>query len=99
MANQVIRDHTRRLLMAKNELKRIQYKAICEDRNMPQSIRYEYSVKLSKMPRNSSLTRIRKRCVVTGRSRAVYTKFRVSRIVFRELALKGALSGVYKASW
>lgn len=99
MSNQVIRDHTRRLLMAKNELKRTQYKAICEDRNIPQSIRYEYSVKLSKMPRNSSRTRIRNRCIVTGRSRAVYSKFRVSRIVFRELASKGALTGVYKASW
>jgi ribosomal protein S14 len=99
MSNQVIRDMTRRLLLAKFELKRVQYKALCQDRNMPNAVRYEYFLKLSKLPRNSSKTRIRNRCTITGRSRAVYKKFRVSRIVFRELATQGALCGIYKSSW
>jgi ribosomal protein S14 len=99
MSNQVTRDQTRRLLMAKFELKRIQYKAIFEDRNMPNAIRYEYFLKLAKLPRNSSKTRTRNRCVFTGRSRAVYKKFRISRIMFRELASQGALLGISKASW
>lgn len=99
MSNQVLRDHTRRLLMAKYELKRTQYKAICEDQTLPNTIRYDSCVKLSKLPRNSSKTRIRNRCTLTGRSRSVYKRFRISRIVFRELASQGALCGIYKSSW
>nr|YP_010736392.1 ribosomal protein S14 [Zygnema circumcarinatum]QKQ14721.1 ribosomal protein S14 [Zygnema circumcarinatum]WEL36365.1 ribosomal protein S14 [Zygnema circumcarinatum] len=99
MSNLVLRDHMRRLLMAKYELQRTQYKAICEDRNLPNTVRYEYRVKLSQLPRNSSKTRIRNRCTLTGRSRSVYKRFRISRIVFRELASQGAICGVYKSSW
>jgi ribosomal protein S14 len=99
MSNHVIRDMTRRLLLAKFELKRVQYKALCQDRNLPNAVRYDYFFKLSKLPRNSSKTRIRNRCTITGRSRAVYKQFRVSRIVFRELATQGALCGIYKSSW
>ena len=55
--------------------------------------------KLSTLPRNSSPVRLRTRCVVTGRPRGVYKKFGLSRIAFRELAHKGMLPGVRKASW
>nr|NP_943670.1 ribosomal protein S14 [Chara vulgaris]AAP92193.1 ribosomal protein S14 [Chara vulgaris]QXT44739.1 ribosomal protein S14 [Nitellopsis obtusa]WAK98773.1 ribosomal protein S14 [Chara vulgaris] len=99
MSNQVIRDQKRRLLVAKYELKRMQYKAICQDRALPNQIRYEYTLKLAKLPRNSSKTRVRNRCILTGRSRSVYKLFRVSRIVFRELASRGALYGINKSSW
>ena len=51
------------------------------------------------MPRDSSKIRIRNRCVVTGRPRAYYRKFGLSRITFREMALKGEIPGVTKASW
>jgi small subunit ribosomal protein S14 len=100
MANQAIRDQKRRLQLLKFELKRLQYKSLSQDRrSLPSDLRYEYSFKLSKLPRNSSKTRIRNRCIVTGRSRSVYKLFRVSRIVFRELASQGAIAGVKKASW
>lgn len=54
---------------------------------------------LSKLPRNSSATRLRRLCRLTGRSRAVYRKFQVSRLVFRDMALDGLIPGVKKASW
>nr|YP_008816040.1 ribosomal protein S14 [Closterium baillyanum]AGZ90258.1 ribosomal protein S14 [Closterium baillyanum] len=99
MSNQVIRDHKRRLQLAKYELKRLQYKAICQDRNLTADLLASATLKLSKLPRNSSKTRIRNRCIITGRPRSVYKLFRVSRIVFRELASQGALLGISKSSW
>uniref|UniRef100_A0A0E0LQR1 Succinate dehydrogenase [ubiquinone] iron-sulfur subunit, mitochondrial n=1 Tax=Oryza punctata TaxID=4537 RepID=A0A0E0LQR1_ORYPU len=91
-------DHKRRLLAAKYELKGKLYKAVCRDPDLPADMRDQFRYKLSKLPRNSSMTRLRNRCIFTGRSRAVYKKFRMSRIVFRSLANKGELLGVKKAS-
>ena len=54
---------------------------------------------LAKLPRDSSATRIRSMCALTGRSRAVYRKFKISRIKLRELALEGKIPGMRKASW
>ena len=54
---------------------------------------------LQKLPRNSSRIRLRNRCIITGRPRAYYRKFGVSRLVFREMALKGEIPGIQKASW
>jgi small subunit ribosomal protein S14 len=54
---------------------------------------------LASLPRNSSPVRLRNRCVVSGRSRAVYREFMLSRIAFRDMALAGELPGVHKASW
>jgi len=54
---------------------------------------------LQKLPRNSSATRLINRCSLTGRSRAYYRRFGISRIMLRELALLGQLPGVTKASW
>ena len=61
--------------------------------------RQMYRLKLEKLPKNSNRIRIRNRCNVTGRPRGVYRKFGLSRITFRELALKGLIPGVSKASW
>ena len=54
---------------------------------------------IAKLPRDSSKTRLRNRCKITGRPRGFLRDFEVSRIAFRELALKGELPGVTKASW
>ncbi|XP_057822940.2 uncharacterized protein LOC131035285 [Cryptomeria japonica] len=94
-----IQDHKRRLLAAKYEIKRVLYKAALRDPNLPRDLWVKFRTKLSKLPRNSSFTRTRNRCILTGRSRAVYRKFRMSRICFRELASKGEIMGVRKASW
>lgn len=56
-------------------------------------------VGLQKLPRNSSPTRVVNRCSVTGRSRAVYRKYGLTRHIFRQLALEGKLPGIKKASW
>ena len=58
-----------------------------------------YRSKLEKLPRNSSPHRVWNRCNLTGRPRAYYRKFGLSRIAFREMALKGEIPGVTKASW
>ncbi|GAB2293088.1 ribosomal protein S14, S11 [Dionaea muscipula] len=94
-----IPDHKRRLLAAKYEVRRKLYKALCSDPNLPSDVREKQRYKLSKLPRNSSFTRVRNRCIFSGRPRAVYKKFRMSRIVFRSLASQGLLMGVKKASW
>ncbi len=54
---------------------------------------------LARLPRDASPTRIRSLCALTGRSRAVYRKFKISRIKLRELALEGKIPGMRKASW
>lgn len=54
---------------------------------------------LQKLPRDSSATRLKNRCMFTGRARAYYRKFGVSRLVFREMALRGEIPGVKKSSW
>lgn len=99
MNNRMRRDEKRRLLAAKYELKRFQYKAISEDLHLPNSIRYNAFIKATQLPRNSSKTRIRNRCIITGRPRSILKQFQISRIVFRELASKGAIAGIVKSSW
>ena len=99
MKNKMNRDAARRLLAAKYELKRMHYRALLQDRNLPSSIRQKFVSFLSALPRNSSKTRIRNRCIITGRSRSIYSQFRMSRIVFREMASNGLIPGIYKSSW
>lgn len=59
----------------------------------------EAVIKLQKLPRNASPIRIRNRCAMTGRPRAVYRKFGIARTAFRDLALQGQIPGVVKSSW
>ncbi len=61
--------------------------------------RFAAQLKLAAMPRTSSATRIRNRCMITGRGRGVYRKFNISRIMLREMAAGGLIPGVRKASW
>lgn len=100
MSNQSIRDLKRRKQFAKFEMKRLQFKALsCDRRSLSSDLRYGYSMLLSKLPRNSSKTRIRNRCIITGRGRSISRLFRFSRIVFRELASQGEIPGIKKSSW
>jgi small subunit ribosomal protein S14 len=69
------------------------------DESLSDEERYEASVKLQKLPRNSSMTRYRNRCALTGRPRGFISDFKLSRIQFRELAHRGQIPGVTKASW
>ncbi len=69
------------------------------DREAPIEDRFEASLKLAQMPRNGSKVRIRLRCEITGRPRGNYRKFKLSRNMLRDMANKGQLPGVVKASW
>ena len=79
--------------------KRAVLKAMAVDNKLSPEERFGARLKLAKLPRNSSPTRIRNRCEITGRPRAVYRKFKLSRLALRQLASLGALPGVVKSSW
>jgi|SRR5882672_3286365 len=74
-------------------------KAIVQDKKLPVEERFAATLKLAELPRNSSATRIRNRCELTGRPRAYYRKHRLSRIALRELGSKGLIPGLVKSSW
>ena len=80
------------------EKKRVILKAILNDLDLPKNLRNAIYNRLLQLPRNSSITRINNRCVLSNRSKSVYKHFKMSRIVFRDLALNGQLVGVKKAS-
>jgi small subunit ribosomal protein S14 len=88
----------RRLVKAK-AAKRNALKAIANDENLSLEERFDARLKLAELPRNSSPTRIRNRCEVTGRPRAFYRKLRMSRIALRELGSRGQIPGLVKSSW
>lgn len=73
--------------------------AIIKDVSLPVSERFAAQIKLSKMPRDSSYIRVRNRCLVTGRPRGYYRKFKMSRIVLRQLGSIGQIPGLTKSSW
>ena len=79
--------------------KRETLKAIANDESLPLEERFEARLKLAELPRNSSKTRIRNRCEVTGRPRAFYRKLGMSRIALRELGNSGKVPGIVKSSW
>jgi small subunit ribosomal protein S14 len=86
--------------MAKNaQAKRAKLKAIIADKEKPMEERFAATLKLASLPRNSSPTRIRNRCELTGRPRSVYRKTKLSRIAMRELGSKGLIPGLVKSSW
>jgi small subunit ribosomal protein S14 len=95
-----IEKNNRRRKMAKRFAgKRARLKAVAYDKKLPLEERFEAQLKLAQLPRNSSATRIRNRCEVTGRSRAYYRKLKMSRIALRDLGSKGLIPGLVKSSW
>ncbi|GEQ99171.1 30S ribosomal protein S14 [Iodidimonas gelatinilytica] len=89
----------RKKLVKKYAAKRARLKAISEDRSLPEEERFMARLQLAELPRNSAPTRVRNRCEITGRPRAYYRKFQISRIALRDLASTGQLPGVVKSSW
>jgi small subunit ribosomal protein S14 len=95
-----IEKNNRRRRMAKKFAgKRSRLKAIVTNHSLTMEERFAAQLKLSLLPRNSAPARIRNRCELSGRPRAVYRKFRMSRMALRELANKGLIPGVVKSSW
>ena len=95
-----IEKNTRRAKLAKSAVaRRARLKAIAIDRTAPPEERFAAQLKLAELPRNSSETRVRHRCSLTGRPRGYYRKFKLSRIALRELASAGQIPGMVKSSW
>ena len=79
--------------------RRNRLKAIAVNEDLPMEERFAARLKLAELPRNSAKVRIRNRCEITGRPRAVYRKFKLSRIALRDLASTGQIPGMVKSSW
>ena len=86
-------------LIKQTQAKRAALKATANDENLPLEERFQARLKLAKLPRNSSPSRYRNRCELTGRPRAYYRKLRLSRIALRELGSAGLIPGLVKSSW
>ncbi len=95
----IAKNNRRRRMAEKGESKRAALRAIIIDESKTDEERDAAMIKLQKMPRDTSRIRVRNRCEVTGRPRAYYRDFKLSRISFRELAHRGMIPGVTKASW
>jgi small subunit ribosomal protein S14 len=94
-----LRDQKRRKVVKKFVAKRAELVAIINNQKLSSEDHYEARLKLQKLPRNSSPVRLRNRCALTGRPRGVYRKFGLSRGKLRDIAMRGEIPGVIKASW
>jgi small subunit ribosomal protein S14 len=95
----VEKNNRRKKMSANAAAKRARLKAIISDQAKPMEERFNATLKLAEMPRNSSPTRIRNRCELSGRPRSVYRINKLSRIALRELGSKGLVPGLVKSSW
>lgn len=95
----VRRDKKRRQCVADWHDERLLMKAVAKSKLLPLGVREDAKQALQKQPRDASITRVRMRCYLTGRPRAVLGQFRISRIKFRELAEAGRLAGITRSTW
>ncbi len=97
--SKIAKNRLRIKLVAKYAERRAELVKVLKDPNASFDEKYAAQRAIDKMPRDASATRIKNRCALTGRPRAYYRKFGLSRIALREEALRGNLPGVVKASW
>jgi small subunit ribosomal protein S14 len=95
----VLRQKKRVKIVAKFQARRAQLIEIMQDSRASDEAKDEARTKFQKLPRDASPVRLRNRCALTGRPRGVYRKFGLGRNKLRDLALKGEVPGVIKASW
>ena len=95
----VNKNNHRRKLVAQYAVKRKKLKELASDLSRQPEERFAARLKLAQLPRNSSATRVRNRCELTGRSRGYYRKLKVCRNMLRELASQGMIPGMVKSSW
>ncbi len=93
------RNDKRRKMTKLAEGRRKRLKALIANKQTTMEDRFAAAIKLAEMPRNSSKTRIRNRCEITGRPRSYYRKLKMSRIALREMANNGLIPGMVKSSW
>ncbi len=97
--SQIYRDLRRARLIERYAARRKELRDQLKDPAVPMEDKLDIQEKFAKLPRNSCPTRLTRRCRLSGRARAVYRKFGVSRIALRDLALRGQLPGMRKSSW
>ncbi|MFC3677574.1 30S ribosomal protein S14 [Ferrovibrio xuzhouensis] len=95
----VEKNKRREKLSAQYAAKRAKLKAAIKNKDASPEERFEAVLKLAELPRNSAKIRVRNRCEITGRPRAVYRKLKLSRNMLRELASMGQIPGMVKSSW
>jgi len=95
----VEREVKRARLVKQYAARRAALKEVIEDQSRPMEERFKATLKLAKLPRNSSATRLHNRCQLTGRPHAYYRKLKLSRIMLRDLASFGQIPGMVKSSW
>jgi small subunit ribosomal protein S14 len=95
----IAREAKRQKLVEQYATRRAALKEIINDQERPMEERFRASLKLAKLPRNSSATRLHNRCQLTGRPHAYYRKLKVSRIALRDLGSQGQIPGLVKSSW
>ena len=95
----VLKNERRRQLVKKYAGRYAKLKAIAADTSLDDTERLIARLKMAEIPRNGNPTRIRNRCELTGRPRGYYRKFRLARVILRDLANKGLIPGVTKSSW
>jgi len=93
------RDLKRRATVKKFAVRRAELLAVIQDIKVSDEERYAARVKFQELPRNASPVRLRNRCALTGRPRGVYRKFGLGRNKLREVAMRGEVPGMIKASW
>tara|TARA_B100001094_G_C17965749_1_gene687782 strand:- start:577 stop:882 length:306 start_codon:yes stop_codon:yes gene_type:complete len=93
------RELKRQKLVAQFADKRSELKKIVNNSDLTMEERFMARLKLAKLPRNSSPTRLHNRCLITGRPKAYYRKLKMSRIALRDLASRGEIPGMVKSSW
>ena len=93
------REEKRRKLVAQYAKKRAALQAVIDNAGASDADRYEARLKLQQLPRNSSPSRLRNRCQMTGRPRGVFRKFGLGRLKLRDLVMKGEVPCMVKASW
>lgn len=95
-----INNNKKKMSLAKSfEKRRSSLKSLVKNKQLPLEERINATLKLAELPRNSSKTRVRNRCLITGRPRGGYRKFQMSRIALREFGSQGLIPGLIKASW
>nr|YP_009049415.1 ribosomal protein S14 [Sargassum horneri]AIE46211.1 ribosomal protein S14 [Sargassum horneri]AWW89673.1 ribosomal protein S14 [Sargassum horneri]AWW89710.1 ribosomal protein S14 [Sargassum horneri]AWW89747.1 ribosomal protein S14 [Sargassum horneri]AWW89784.1 ribosomal protein S14 [Sargassum horneri] len=93
------RDYKRRNLFFLHESKRKALNVVASNQNLNIYLRWWAQLEKSKLPRQSSLSRVKNRCVETHRSRSVINVYKLSRLEFRRLASRGSFLGMRKSSW
>ncbi len=95
----IVKNKRREQMVRRFAARRAKLKALAKDMTLPPEERFAARLKLAELPRNGAKVRVRLRCELTGRPRAVYRKFKLSRLALRELASLGQIPGMVKSSW